>query len=57
MKSIPLWAVLELDGYDAADIVAVYGNENDALVHASRIRAYVQPVPEVYLYKRPMLKD
>lgn len=56
MKSISLWAVLEQDGYNSADIVAVWANETDAIVHASRIRGYVQQVPEVNLNKRPVLK-
>ena len=57
MKSIPLWAVLEQDGYNAADVVAIWANETDAIVHASRVRGYVQQVPEVNFNKRPILGD
>lgn len=57
MKSIPLWAVLEQDGYNAADVVAIWANEADALVHASYIRGWVQKVPEVNLNKKPILGD
>jgi hypothetical protein len=56
MKTISLWAVLELDGYNAADVVAVYANKDDADYHASKSAGlWVQQIPEVYLNKRSIL--